>query len=364
MRKTLGAVVALATALGAHGALAFEISYSTHLPPSTTINAEGIIPLFEAVVAESTTPVEMKYFWAGSLFNAAGNFEAVRDGTVMAAFTQPQSNQADLRTNSLFADMALYGGDPYVTAAAYTQTILLDCPRCADEYAANGVRFWGAHAATPAAMICSVPITTIDDLRGRRVIGPPGYARWAQVLGGTQLDIPPPQRMEAMQRGQGECTVAAREWLTSFSLGDVAHTIVDVSTGSQFAISILTFNADEWAGIPQDVRDAIVRNIPRAIDRVITATVSRDRAAIDAAVARGVVLTDLGGTYQAAFEDFMLGQRERVFADAERRGVANPAEIIDAFEANLAKWRDLIAEQGTENYAQLLWDEIYSRVQY
>ncbi|MFN4101424.1 MAG: hypothetical protein ACK4GT_16785, partial [Pararhodobacter sp.] len=352
-----------ATALSAPGAHAFEISYSSHLPPSTTVNSEGIIPLFEAVVAESTTPVEIKYFWAGSLFNAAGNFEAARDGTVMAAFTQPQSNQAELRINSLFADMALYGGDPYATAAAYTQTILLDCPRCADEYAENGVRFMGAHAATPAAMICAIPVSSMDDLRGRRVIGPPGYARWAQELGSTQLDIPPPQRMEAMQRGQGECTVAAREWLTSFSLADVANTIVDVSTGSQFAISFLTFNAEAWEDMPQDVRDAILRNIPHAIARIITAGVERDAAAIRNAVERGVTLTDLDGAYAEAFEAFMEGQRERLFADAERRGVADPGEIIDAFAANLERWEALIAEHGTENYAQLLWDEIYSRLE-
>jgi len=363
MRKTLAAVTALATAMAAPGAHAFEISYSSHLPPSTTVNSEGIIPLFEAVMAETTTPVEMKYFWAGSLFNAAGNFEAVRDGTVMAAFTQPQSNQAELRTNSLFADMALYGGNPYVTAAAYTQTILLDCPSCAAEYAENGVRFLGAHAATPAAMICAVPVSTLDDLRGRRIIGPPGYARWAQELGGTQLDIPPPQRMEAMQRGQGECTVAAREWLTSFSLADVANTIVDVSTGSQFAISILTFNTEAWEDMPQDVREAILRNMPHAIDRVIAAGIARDEAALRSAVERGVTLTDLDGAYAAAFDRFMQGQRDRVLADAERRGVAEAGAIIDAFEANLERWTALIAEHGTEAYAQLLWDEIYSRLE-
>ncbi|MDD7972176.1 hypothetical protein [Roseinatronobacter alkalisoli] len=356
--------IALFLSAGATAVQAHEISYSSHLPPSVTANSQGIIPFFEAVAEEATSPVEIKYFWAGSLFNAAGNFEAVRDGTVDAAFTQPQSNQADMRVNAMFADLIHYGGNPYATAAAYTQTLLLDCPRCAEDYSRNGVRFMGAHSATPAALICNSAVTSIDDLRGRRLIGQPGYSRWAQALGATQLDVPPPQQMEAIQRGQGDCTFAAREWLTSFSLQDIAHTIVDVPVGAQFAISLMTFNEGSWNALPQDIRDAMIRNMPLAIARVIDASVKREEAAMETAVSSGVVVTDLGGTYGTAFAEFMEGQRARVLGDAERRGIDNAEEVIDTFVANVAHWNALIAEHGTENFAQLLWDEIYSQLDY
>ena len=51
-------------------------------------------------------------------------------------------------------------------------------------------------------------------------------------------------------------------------------------------------------------------------------------------------------------------------AGAEARGVENAGEIVAAFAANLEKWEAIIAEQGTEDYAGLLWDEIYSKVDY
>lgn len=366
MKKNLANATALALfiSVGATAIQAHEINYSSHLPPSVTANSQGIIPFFEAVTEEATTPVEVKYFWAGSLFNAAGNFEAVRDGTVDAAFTQPQSNQADMRVNAMFSDLIHYGGNPYATAAAYTQTLLLDCPRCAEDYSRNGVRFLGAHSATPAALICNSSVTSIEDLRGRRLIGQPGYSRWAQALGATQLDVPPPQQMEAIQRGQGDCTFAAREWLTTFSLQDIAHTIIDVPVGAQFAISLMTFNAESWDRLPLDIRDAMVRNMPVAIARIIDATVQREDAAMETALSSGVVVTDLEGAYATAFADFMEGQRDRVLGDAERRGVENAEDVIDTFITNIAHWNDLIAENGSENFAQLMWDEIYSKLDY
>ncbi len=364
MKNTFGAVLALATAFGATGATALEITYSTHLPPSNSVNAVGVVPLFEAVAAEATTPFEVKFFFAGALFDTPGNFEAVRDGAVTAAFTQPQSNQADMPINSMFADMNLYGADPYVTAAAHINTILLDCPRCLDEYAANGAMFFGAHAAGPAVLMCAKPITSMDDLRGVRIMAPPGHSRWAQALGGTRVDVSPPQRMEAMQRGQAECTASARDWLTSFSIADATNTVFNVPTGSQFAISFLTFGADAWTELPQDVRDAILRNMPLAIERVLSGGAAAEKAAIEAATERGITVTDLDGAYQAKFDEFMAGQLDFVYADARSRGVENPEEIVEAFMANIAKWQALVAERGTENFGQLLWDEIYSKVNY
>lgn len=360
--KSVTTLLALPALMLTSAIQAQEISYSSHLPPSVPINADGIIPLFEAVAAEEGSNVTAKYFWAGALFAAAGNFEAVSDGTVDAAFTQPQSNQADMRINALFADLIHYGGNPYATAAAYTQTILLDCSRCADEYERNGVMFFGAHSATPAALICSGDVDGISDLQGRRIIGQPGYARWAQALGATQMDVPPPGQMEAIQRAQADCTFAAKEWLHAFSLMDVADTIVDVPVGAQFAISILTFNRNSWNALPETARESIIRNMPIAISGIIDAYVRRETAAVEAAQSRGVTFTDLGGSYEERFDEFMEGQRERVMGDAARRGIDAPEEIIDAFIANVEKWNSLIAEQGTDHYAALLWDEIYSKL--
>lgn len=339
-----------------------ELSYSSHLPPSVAVNSHGIIPLFEAVEAESGGGLSVKFFWAGQLFDAAGNFVAVRDGVVDAAFTQAANNQAEMRTNTIFTDLYQYGGDPYVTAAAYNETILLDCEECQDEYASNGAIFLGAHAATPAKLICSDVIGSMDDIRGLKIIGGPALARWAQSLGGTQFDVPPPRQMETIQRGQADCTFASPEWLRAFSLADIAKSIVDVPIGSQFATSIFTFNKARWEGLSPELRDSFLRQLPVAIAGIIDRYVEIEDDAVADAVENGVVVTDLDGEYASAFQSYMTGYRANVEGDAATRGIQNASPIIDTFLANMEKWEALIAEHGTEDYADLLWQEIYSQL--
>lgn len=343
-------------------AMGEEITYSSHLPPSVAVNSHGIIPLLEAVEAEVDEDLTVKFFWAGQLFDATGNFIAVRDGVADAAFTQAANNQAEMRTNTIFTDLYQYGGNPYVTAAAYNETILLDCEDCQNEYAANGAMFMGAHAATPAKLICSDVVNTMDDIRGLKIIGGPALARWAQTLGATQFDVPPPRQMETIQRGQADCTFASPEWLRAFSLADIARSIVDVPIGSQFAMSIFTFNKSRWDGLSPQLRESFLRNLPVAIAGIIDRYVEIEDIAVAEAVENGVVVTDLGGEYAAAFETYMTGYRAQVENDAATRGIANASPIVDTFLANMEKWDALIAEHGTENYADLLWQEIYSNL--
>ncbi|SPF80274.1 hypothetical protein [Pseudoprimorskyibacter insulae] len=343
--------------------VAKELQYSTHLPPSVAINPVAIVPLFDAVLA-ADDDLSVKYFWAGQLFNSAGNLEAIRDGVVDVAFTQPDDAQADFPVNMLFADLYHIGDDPYVTAAALNETILVDCPECRAEYASNNGMFMGSHATTPTVMVCADEINSMDDLTGRKVIGQATIANWIQSFNGTQIDVPPPARLEAMERGVADCTLISREWLKTFSIMEVAKTIIPVSNGSQFAISIATMNTDTWADLSDAARAAFIAQMPISVANLVETYVKNDKAAEDEARSKGIVFTDLGGAYKAALDAYLDGFEERVIANAEARGVTNAAEIVGHFTENLAKWEALIAAEGTENYADLLKREIWDKAEF
>ncbi len=169
--------------------------------------------------------------------------------------------------------------------------------------------------------------------------------------------------MEAIHRGQADCSFAAPEWLAAFSLADVARTIVDVPIGSQFAVSVMTFNKDRWDGLSDTTREAFLRNMPVALASIIDAYVEREEKAVAEAHEAGVTFTELDGEYAAKFDEFMKEYHDQVLRDAATRGIENPEEIVDAFLANLEKWENLVQTEGTENYADLLWQEVFSKVE-
>lgn len=338
-----------------------EIQYSTHLPPSVLV-MEGVQMVFDAVSEETGGAVTPKYFWAGQLHGADGNFNSVAEGVIDAAFTQPASNQAEMRRNLIFSDLWHLGDDPYVTAAALNETILLDCPSCQAEYASYNTIFLGAHAGTPANLVCSDEITSMDELQGKKINGLPALGGWLDVLGAARVSVPPPRQLEALQRNELDCTFISPEWLSAFSISEAAGTIVPVSTGSQFATSMMTTNLDTWNGYSAEVRAAFLDAMPEAIAAVVSGYVARDVEAMDAATASGIPLVTFDGAYSAKLAEYLVGYEDRVIAAAEQRGVDNASEIVGAFLANLEKWQGIIAEQGTDNYAQLLKDEIYSQI--
>jgi TRAP-type C4-dicarboxylate transport system, periplasmic component len=351
--------IATALALAAGPAFADEITYSSHLPPRVLVNAEGIIPLFEAVSAATGGEITAQYYWAGQLYDLPGNFDAVSEGVVDAAFTLPSENQASFPINLLFSDLYHLGGDPYVTTGAALQTMMVDCPSCAQEYAEADTVFLGSYATTPQLMVCNRALATLDDLQGTRVIGAPTIAAWVASLGAVQVTMPPPARLEALQRSQADCTIIPAEWLISFSIVEGVQTIVDAPSGAQFSHSMLTMNRDRWEGLSDAARDAFREQLPLAVARLVAANIAKDGEALEAAHARGVAITDLGGTYAAAHDRFIEATLPDIIAAAEARGVGNAAEIVATFRANMAAWQGLMAEHGAENFAALLQERVF-----
>ena len=133
----------------------------------------------------------------------------------------------------------------------------------------------------------------MDDLQGRKVIGQTTLAGWVATFNGTQLDVPPPARLEAMERGVADCTIISAEWLDAFSLNEVVKTVVNVPNGSQFAISIATMNAETWGGLSDTAQTAFLQEMPRVIAGIIDNYVSRDAAALAKGQEMGITVTDL-----------------------------------------------------------------------
>lgn len=58
---------------------------------------------------------------------------------------------------------------------------------------------------------------------------------------------------------------------------------------------------------------------------------------------------------------------DAIAAAAEARGVSNPREIMDAYLRNLEKWEALSRDQiagDLDTFRDLLWEEVYSRVEF
>jgi TRAP-type C4-dicarboxylate transport system substrate-binding protein len=124
----------------------------------------------------------------------------------------------------------------------------------ADEFRSQGFRVMLPMVSGPAALTCTKPFKTPDDLAGRQVRVPNAVSQGEhESLGMKGVFTPPNEQYEALQRGVLDCAVNASTTVTSAGLLEVApyatFTHNAPSSGSNWVISSAT-----WDSLPPQVR--------------------------------------------------------------------------------------------------------------
>ena len=330
-----------------------EFRYSSWTPPPAPNNRFGTVPMFETIEKElKGTPDEMaiRNFMGAQLFNNRTTLAGIRDGAVDAGVTVPVFNPGELKAHVTLGELQAATRDGYSAAAASTETLLLNCPECLEDYGKNNSLLLGVYASAPYYLQCNFEIKTMDDLKGRKSAeGNPMFARFGAKLGMSGLQMGPADYLQALQRNTAECIFGPLDWLNAFSLKDVVKTVVmDIHQGVVPAVSMMTVNKSSWAKLSNGQRNAFLKHMPDAIMRVVHGYYVDEKRGVDEATAKGTKFIKLGPAYVKAWEEFKAGDTAVVLEGAKKRGVKTADEIVKANLDNLKKWEKIIDETGQD----------------
>jgi TRAP-type C4-dicarboxylate transport system substrate-binding protein len=361
---TAAALAALAAA--APPVSAVEWKYSSWTPPNAPNNRFASIPFMEAVTKETGGALTFKNFMGAQLFNNVTTLQGIRDGAVDAGVTVPVYNAAELKHHTLLADMQAFHRDPWSAAGASNETLLLNCPECLAEYDKSNSRSLGVYGSAPYYMLCAFDVKTMADLKGTKMGGGSAMnARWGQALGQTRLQIGPGDMLQSLSNRQVDCMVGPKEWLHGYSLKDVIKTVVDNQGFGIFpAVSFMTVNKGSWARLTDDQRKAMVRNMPIFIEKTVRGYVEEEARGEQEGKAKGAKFVSLGQPLVDAWNEFLKVERAAVIDGAQKRGVANPDDLVRRHEKDIAKWHGIVDKLGKEEgaFARALWEHVHSKV--
>jgi TRAP-type C4-dicarboxylate transport system substrate-binding protein len=365
LKRIALAAVAVGLLATAADAQLKEFRYSSWTPPPAPNNRFGSIPYFAAIEAElKGTKDEIKFnnFMGGQLFNAITTLSGIRDGVVDAGVTVPVYNAAELKSHVTLGELQALTRDGYSAAAASTETLLLTCPGCVEDYARNNALTLGVYSSAPYHLMCNFEVKSIDDLKGRKSAeGSPVFARFSAQLGMSRLQLPPSEYLQALQRGTAECIFGPLDWLNAFSLKDVVKTVVeDVTHGVVPAVSIMTVNTNTWKNkLSSTQRQVLLKHMPDAIMRVVHGYYADEVRGVNDAKTKGVKFISLPAL-QKAWDEFRAKEMAIVIEGAKKRGVPNAEEIVKANLENLKKWEGIVDRVGRD--PQKLADELRKQV--
>lgn len=362
-----GAVLAAALAVGT--AFAMPAQAQTKLlmgyySSSTAANAaEGFIPWLESVQEMSDGRLQTEFVGGGAIVKTATSLFALRDGMVDLTNVYTPANPKELPVATLLGDLSALMNNDKAAAGALAQFQHFECADCVAEYDGWNIKLISTWATPPYQLICNTPIESVADFNGKRIRTTGHLTSIATELGATPVNISLTEVYESLQRGLVDCTFGQFVWLDDYSLAEQAKYLLTPNAGVVPAQLWVGINKDTWNKLSAEDRQILFDATPAAVARVTFNYDSGAKAAIESAVANGVVYNEAQDWLTDAVVAATATVRDDAVARAEASGVVNAGEIADRFLAIYAEWEDKVKDIETqEQFAQLLADEVYSKV--
>ena len=214
---------------------------------------EFFIPEVDRRLAEGGKyRIEWNRAYGGTVAKIGGELQAIRDGISDMGFvgTIFQAPQMPLQNISYFTPF----GTPDIAAVTRIIGELQQAiPEMNDAWARNNQIYLGGAALDDYHLFTTFPVSSIDDLKGRKIMAPGPSANWINGTGAVAVAASLPEYYNNIKTGVAEGVVTFVTGAFPIKLYEVAPYMTKVSFGSQFAGGI-SINKDRFEAMPEEVQ--------------------------------------------------------------------------------------------------------------
>jgi TRAP-type C4-dicarboxylate transport system substrate-binding protein len=364
-------LAALATGMAAGGAAqAQDLRYAVGLPESN-YNYDGAVS-FAADLAE-TAGLNVEVF-ALSLLNLNEIPGGIRDGLADFGLTLFPYFPAEFAEVNLPANLSMLAtsGTPArhpgpAMIGASIEYILLHCPDCQAQMKDRNAVFISGGAAVEYGLVCSTPVPTLADLRGKTVrTGTADHGRFVEYFGGTQIAMSGNEIYDALNSGNIDCSANTPENLISLRYVEIADSFTHLMPGSMFSgIGTANMNRDTWASLTEDQRRAVLNAGARLSMTSWMENKRRNQDGIAAMEAAGKPVYQVSAEDRALIDEFVeqdIATVNGIFTDVY--GLENVDQKVETIRELVEKWKGLTneVEADVDALANLYIEHVYSKV--
>jgi TRAP-type transport system periplasmic protein len=370
MRTAAAAAAATAIFAGGAEAQTRDLRYSFGFPTSF-----ATYPSIERYAAQITkeTGLRIRVF-AANLLTPAETMAGLRDGLADIGWDAMPYNPVDFSEGSLIAELSMLitaGDVPKVPGAAMTgavlEYVLLNCPDCLAQFKARNVVFTAGTGTTPYYLICNKKLTTLADMKGRRIrVAAGNFERWTGAVGASGISMPGNETYDALSQGVLDCSSNDLSQLIGQRLVDVGKFVtVGVPGGVYGGSSTANWNRNAWKALTPAQRAAILKIGARFSADSVVAFNDATQKSIDTAKTRGAQIFEASDELKAATAAFVAGDKATIEKQfTEKYGLKNVAAKIAKSSELIEKWKKLTANTPSDIDAleKLYWEQVYSKL--
>jgi TRAP-type C4-dicarboxylate transport system substrate-binding protein len=339
-----GALTALAATFAlaaphAHAADADTIKLTIASSHSTSLAWVGtlhtlVVPETNRRLAALGSPYRIRWTeaYGGSLYKYENTLEAIEIGLTDVGWvgTLWELSKLPLQNVTFYAPFA---SDDFRLVVDIINELHRTVPAMTEAWTAQNVKFLGASALDTYHLMTNFPVSTVEDLRGRKILAPGPSAAWLEGTGAVAVDGSLTTYYQQIQTGVADGVITILTGAAPNRLHEVAPYVTLVGLGSQVT-GALAINLDTWNRLPADVRVLLEQLGPEYSRGVADDLAKRYDSSIARMQSEGATVTELPLAEKQKWLAAMPDIAGRWIAATERRG--HPAgEVLRAYMSTL-----------------------------
>lgn len=363
MKWILPAGIAASLCLSVQPINAQELVFGAYMGPKHAFIAKALSPALQELAGKEDGASQWRLATGGQLLNGKGTLDGLRGGLADAGAIVPSFFRSELPTSAMLFDYIGPTNDVVAATGAMLELMLKNCPSCLQEYQDSNARFLAGISSSPNVLMCDTEVTSLADIKGKKVRAVGFLARIAETLGAVPVNMSPPDGMTGIQRGTIDCAMGPASWLVSYGYQDVVTHILNYPFGFSLPLSYFVMNEGAWERMSPAQQKALWAQMPSIVARgVIDGYLVPDEATLEQVEAQGITVTAGGSDITDALADYLANEDQTVVAAAKSLGVTNGEEILQAYQKLLPKWEKLSAEIGRDldKFSSALAENVYT----
>ena len=367
-----GAMLAVALGLGMgangspHAAAQQELLYGSWLPSVEGLNSRSLPLIFKQIEDETKGAIKWRLVAGGQIADGKTTFSAIKDGLMQAGLGVSTYAPNLVPSNALLFSTLLPGDDVVAATGASSEVMLLECPSCLAEYKKINAIPLGGTAVAASVLMCTRPVRTVEDLKGKRVRIVGAGVELIKLAGAIPIGVTLTETVGLLQRGGVDCANGAPDWLKSLGYGDFTKYVVDYPLGMIGPSNPLMISRDAFHKMTPAQKTVHLRASARlaAVHTIGNFIIKNEESYAYAMEKMGVEKVAVGKDFDELMAKYKAIERERNGKVAKGFGVADPDAILDAYAKAIEKWRGLSKDIGRDpdKFTEALWREVYSKL--
>lgn len=307
--------------------------YTAEGVPWTKVVKEYFVPEVNKALQNTNYKIQWTEAYGGTVATPGEELEAVQSGLLDMAFVVSPLEPSALMISNMGYNVPFSSPDPAVVNKA-VHAIFEKYPELGQEYEKANQKVLAFGVTESYDLISKVPITKIDELKGKKIGAIGSNLKWIEPVGVVPVQSSLPQVYQQLQTGVFEGYIIYASSTYGYKLHEQSKYYTQAGLGSAI-IGALTVNKNSWSKLPEEVQKVMQDVASNYSEKLVEENNKVTKASLEKMKEEGAIISALSEEERAKWTQ-MVGDIPNQYAQRmNQAGLPGTQIVKDYIQAQI-----------------------------